>query len=383
MNISLELALIISESNFLTSTELDVFKSLVFHTNHQNFNCFPKETTIAADINSSVITVKRAIKSLQEKEVIRVSRTKDKQGFNRTNKYGLCLDFDFWYGKLKDNFSKINFYKIKEPALHSGSSINVFTKTRGALKSQDDNNATTESCQFSQGKKIVNNEILSHTEPQATRSEATEQTTGHNNKTTRKVININSRKEKAPAISLEQIKIDFKYDELIKVNSKTRIDIIDSIFDVIHKAINAPGNVIRVSNGNIKPKQYVINRLKKLTTDDLNAVIENIATGAEEIKNMGAYLLTCLVNFVDYASINLRHLVNKDLEQNAVSMNQQEETAEPATAQTADSQQDPVKTADSFPTCEQITDASGKVDYDALLRNMYPSFRAVPTATTA
>ncbi len=74
---------------------LAVYISLCRHANNDTQTCFPSRELIAKEIGSTVRTVGTAIKRLEKLEIIRVWKSKNKNGKYNNNKYTL-LDLSGW-----------------------------------------------------------------------------------------------------------------------------------------------------------------------------------------------------------------------------------------------------------------------------------------------
>lgn len=89
----LQMSADIQRSKALTPTEKAVYATLCLHCNDSIFSsyrdCFPSVKLIADETNCSVITVRRAIQSLKEHGVIKVIRTRQKDGRQGSNRYVL------------------------------------------------------------------------------------------------------------------------------------------------------------------------------------------------------------------------------------------------------------------------------------------------------
>jgi hypothetical protein len=359
----------IKNSGYLTATELDVFGALIDYADIKNHSCFPNLKTLAGDCQRTVRTIQNSINSLVNKGVLAKEPRFDPIYKGQTsNLYTLNLDKRFWYDKAKAYLEQKNKgHRRPSTALYS---------------------------QPTRTKAITNALAMSNDKPY-TENRQEQKSAINETKPRRKTI------KTAEIISMEQLRKDFRHDELLAA-APTRADIIDPLFEALYKVFNNRKDKTPVNKYTSKPTQWLISNIKALTIDSFKEIISNIAAGAEEIKNLGAYIMTCIVDHINKLAINLRHEVNADLRAGAGTKAAAEATepqqiisidangriclkAAPGRAAGEKTAQTPARSEAPAPseTIYKQAAAPAETDYDDILRQKYACFRTTAAAFTA
>jgi len=359
----------IKGSGYLTATEILVFDALISYADTNNCVCYPTLKSIAEQCQKTVRTIQRAIKSLVDKGVLtRAAQYREFDNSRTSNLYTLNLSAEFWNDKATA------YLEQKNKGRHRPSE---------ALYSH-----------IPRTKAITNALAMSNDKPY-TENRQEQKSAINETKPRRKTI------KTAEIISMEQLRKDFRHDELLAA-APTRADIIDPLFEALYKVFNNRNNETPVNKHLNKPTQWLISNIKALTIDSFKEIISNIAAGAEEIKNLRAYIMTCLVDHINKLAINLRHEVNADLRAGAGTKAAAEATepqqiisidangriclkAAPGRAAGEKTAQTPARSEAPAPseTIYKQAAAPAETDYDDILRQKYACFRTTAAAFTA
>lgn len=359
----------IKRSGYLTASELFVFDALISYADNNNHVCYPSLKTIAADCQKTVRAVQNTMNALISKGVLtRTAQYREFDNSQTSNLYTLNLDVDFWSDKAKA------YLEQKNKGRHLPSDT-LYSHNLGT-------------------KAITNAFAMSNDKPyKANRQE--QKSAINETKPRKKTI------KPAEIISMEQLRKDFRHDELLAA-APTRADIIDPLFEALYKVFNNRKDSTPVNKHTRKPTQWLISNIKALTIDSFKEIISNIAAGAEEIKNLRAYIMTCIVDHINKLAINLRHEVNADLRAGAGTKAAAEATepqqiisidangriclkAAPGRAAGEKTAQTPARPEALAPseTIYKQAAAPAETDYNELLRQKYACFRTTAAAFTA
>lgn len=356
-------------SGYITTTEIAILDALIPYADSKDLSCYPKLRTIANQCNKTVRTIQNSINSLVNKGVLaKEPRFNPEDKGQTSNLYTLNLDKQFWQDKAKAYLEQKNKGRRRpSTALYSH---NLRTKA------------------------ITNALAMSNDKPhKANRQE--QKSAINETKPRRNTI------KTAEIISMEQLRKDFRHDELL-AEAPTRADIIDPLFSVLYRVFNNRDELTPINKRTSKPTKWLISKIKELTIDSFREIISNIAAGAEEIKNLRAYIMTCLVDHINKLAINLRHEVNADLRAGAGTKAAAEATepqqiisidangriclkAAPGRAAGEKTAQTPARSEAPAPseTIYKRAAAPAETDYNELLRQKYACFRTTAAAFTA
>ena len=359
----------IEMSGLLTRTELILFFVLLQYAHTGSYKCFPSIKRLAAEAIMSVSTVKRALKSLTEKELLTVTPQKRKDGGKTTNLYTLQMDPKFWGIE-------------EEPAKKTSDSKTIISATTSAEEPAyyEEQYYPTELFYCAPKAKPKKNKI--------TNLKASEEVTNE-------------------TISMDEIKSKYNYSELVSSHMTMKDSIIDPLFRVLNLALNHKGDTIKINSKlNALTKDFVAH-INSLTADNLATIINRVNNDNNEINSYSSFLRTCIYNFIDEEPKNLRAEVMRDMKEGLVDMdsigfstNNAEDLISVGEVRPDGSMDINIIHADDGHTIEPseksaaaMTEAQepssekkaidkllgnpGKVDYDALMSTRNPWFRKI------
>lgn len=108
-----------------------------------------------------------------------------------------------------------------------------------------------------------------------------------------------------------QIRQIFDYGILINDHPLLK-DKIDSVFNILHTALNTKKDMIRVG-GEDKPTMVVVGKLMKLGYPEIMYCIEKYNEQTDRIKNPTAYMLTLLYNAKEQMNLDISNQVQHDM----------------------------------------------------------------------
>lgn len=220
-------------------------------------------------------TVIKALKGLEEKQIIiKQPRKSEQQGY-QSNLYTLCDNAEIWKCE--------NIEEMKTAANET-----EVEKSIRILKNA--------------GYTIIKEEMPDSDEPIKATSEPSTQLNQSDTINTTAI----SKKSQEERYTIDDIKELYEYDSLIIQYPQKQTDI-DIVFDILYNALNTQKKTIRV-NGEDKPCMVVIGKLMKLQPDDLIYAIDKYHEQTERIKNTKAYLLTILYHAREQAHLDLMNL---------------------------------------------------------------------------
>lgn len=111
--------------------------------------------------------------------------------------------------------------------------------------------------------------------------------------------------------TIDQIRQIFDYGILINDHPLLK-DKIDSVFNILHTALNTTKKTIRVG-GEDKPTMVVIGKLIKLGYPEIMYCIEKYSEQTERIKNPTAYMLTLLYHAKERMNLDISNQVQHDM----------------------------------------------------------------------
>ena len=123
---------------------------------------------------------------------------------------------------------------------------------------------------------------------------------------------INSEKcQELERYTIDQIRQIFDYDILVNDKPLWQRDI-DSVFSILHTALNTTKETIRVDREDM-PTKVVIDKLKKLDYSEIMYCIEKYNEQTDRIKNPTAYMLTLLYNAKEQMNLDISNQVQHDM----------------------------------------------------------------------
>lgn len=414
----------IKSSGLISATEFMILDSLISYADAKSCKCYPGINRLVEQAQKSIRTVERALRSMEIKGVIKCAPQFRKDGTQTTNLYTVNLDKGFW-GKLADLENCKKNERTPIPAdsvqgLRNNLNDNSDTIFDSDNKSREDTCQSPEKPEtahhepkkhgFSKGNHIFSPCKKNFEEVTLSHSKLCKATQSHSEKAAKKV-------KAAEIISMDEIRARYRYNDLVEAHKTMTDDIIDPLFNKIYYALNEKRETITVKKGVVMPTKAIAARINRLTQENLETIIKRVAEGFNEIKNLGAYLLNCLINFVDNTGLNIRREVNRDMLNGAAMPGAEEETADKElitvgdvlpdgriklniTRLGSDRSEASAAPLEEVPGAEEpisetlcmtqeeavdrLLSSPGKTDYEALMRIKDPSrFAALPAAYTA
>lgn len=281
------------QNELLTAEEKIIFialKSFVDFTKDNGGTqgeAYPTMETLCKLSSLSRPRATRTIKKLIEKKIVK----KIRRGLTKSNVYILSDYATMWACDNVEDMSAIadnQGIKPLTPAEH----IEALEKMGYTVQIKEKGLEN----EPSKGYKVTKKELVS---------------TGESNETssTQILSNYNIQHQKGQPISVDMIKKQVGYDEILLSSDVDQKDL-DAAVNIIHEAVTTTKESIRVG-GEDKPAQVIYSRLIKLNREDIIYVLkklEDVERGGKMIKNHEAYLLTQL-----YKAKDQRHLEYNNL----------------------------------------------------------------------
>ena len=274
-------------NDFLESDLLNYYEKMVFITlkkfaDNETMRAFPSLKTIHSITGISLSQVRRSIEHMEELGVLSVEHRTDKDRGHQSNLYTLYDYAEIWNVDSSENDVAAVADEISEAKLVAE------LKARGYT-------------------------VIKEKEPDKT--EPTKVTVEPSTKLNQfDIVNTTINSEKSQELeryTIEQIRQIFDYDILVNDKPLWQRDI-DSVFSILHTALNTTKETIRVS-GEDKPTMIVIGKLMKLDYSEIMYCIEKYSEQTERIKNPTAYMLTLLYNAKEQMNLDISNQVQHDM----------------------------------------------------------------------
>ena len=120
-----------------------------------------------------------------------------------------------------------------------------------------------------------------------------------------------AKSNSAVEIYREIIKDNIEYDHLIQ-NCKIDKDRLDEIVDLMLETVCTARKTIRIA-GDDYPAELVKSKFLKLNSSHIEFVLDCLHENTREVKNIKAYLLTCLMNSITTIGNYYQAKVNHDM----------------------------------------------------------------------
>ena len=245
------------ESKLLDWNEKRVFIILKKFADSDN-QCFPSVQTICQLSQLSKNTVKKALRSLEAKNIIKIEYREDKEkNKHQSNLYTLYDYPELWSTEDVETINStvdIEELRLFELAKKKGYKLEKEPETLQTNQKNNDSDSNTNTIDI---KKDNTNESKSQ-----------------------------------ERYTLNQIHQLFDYDTMLQDHPKQQSDI-DSVMNVLQNVMNTSKPTIRIA-GQDKPTMIVIGKLMKLDKNSIFYAIDKFAEQKERIKNPAAYMLTIL-----------------------------------------------------------------------------------------
>ena len=274
-------------NDFLESDLLNYYEKMVFITlkkfaDNETMRAFPSLKTIHSITGISLSQVRRSIEHMEELGVLSVEHRTDKDRGHQSNLYTLYDYAEIWNVGSSENDVAAVADEISEAKLVAE------LKARGYT-------------------------VIKEKEPDKT--EPTKVTVEPSTKLNQfDIVNTTINSEKSQELeryTIDQIRQIFDYDILVNDKPLWQRDI-DSVFSILHTALNTTKETIRVDREDM-PTKVVIDKLKKLDYSEIMYCIEKYNEQTDRIKNPTAYMLTLLYNAKEQMNLDISNQVQHDM----------------------------------------------------------------------
>lgn len=269
------------DSELLSGYEKLVFMAIKRHLNSESSQAFPSIKTICSHTGLSKPTVIKAIKSLEDKEILTVEHRESEDRGHISNLYTLVDFKEIW----------------KAP---SAKDMKAIAKTK----------------QYEWAKQIIEaagGRVVIEKEPGAAAPTKVTAEPDPINKHFDRDNNTKKWTESQPQerYSLDDIKELFEYSVMINDFPQLRADV-ENVITILHDTLNTSKKTIRIAGEDL-PAMPVIGKLMKLTRDEILYSIRKYAENLSPVKNPRAYMLTILYRAKEQYALDIQNQVNRNL----------------------------------------------------------------------
>lgn len=274
-------------NDFLESDLLNYYEKMVFITlkkfaDNETMRAFPSLKTIHSITGISLSQVRRSIEHMEELGVLSVEHRTDKDRGHQSNLYTLYDYAEIWNVGSSENDVAAVADEISEAKLVAELKARGYT----VIKEKEPDKTEPTKVTVEPSTKLNQFDIVNTT--------------------------INSEKcQELERYTIDQIRQIFYYDILVNDKPLWQKDI-DSVFSILHTALNTTKETIRVG-GEDKPTMIVIGKLMKLDYSEIMYCIEKYSEQTERIKNPTAYMLTLLYNAKEQMNLDISNQVQHDM----------------------------------------------------------------------
>lgn len=246
-----------------------------------NNQCFPSIKTLCKLSQLSRNTVKKTLKSMEEKKVIAIEHRKDKE--NSKSQSHLYTLYDY-------------------PELWNAESIEQTTETVDIEELQLFELAKKKGYRLEKERELASNT-----------DQSIEASTININKNSLTKNNTKKTEESQEKVqfSLPKIKDFYAYDKMIQEHPYQKQEI-DSVINILYTTLNTDKPTIRIS-GKYTNTEKVKEKLKKLNSELIIYVLEKFKEQTTKIKNPTSYLLTMLYHSLEQFPIDK---INQEAQKN-------------------------------------------------------------------
>lgn len=267
------------DSKLLSGYEKLVFIAIKRHLNSESSQAFPSIKTICSHTGLSKPTVVKAIKSLEEKEILAVEHRESEERGHMSNLYTLMDYKEMW----------------KAP---SAKDMKAIAKTK----------------QYEWAKQIIEaagGRVVIEKEPGAAAPTKVTAEPDPINKHFDRDNNTKKWTESQPQerYSLDDIKELFEYSVMINDFPQLRADV-DNVITILHETLNTTKKTIRIAGEDL-PAMVVIGKLMKLTHEQIIYSIQKYAESVSEVKNPRAYMLTILYRAKEQYALEIQNQISR------------------------------------------------------------------------
>ena len=273
-------------NDFLESDLLDKHEKLIYiaikrFADNDTLKAFPSLKTLHKITGISIRWIKKSIEHMEQLGVISVEHREDDEKGHQSNLYTLYDYAEIWNVGSSEDVAAVAD-EISEAKLVAELRARGYT----VIKEKEPDKTEPTKVTVEPSTKLNQFDIVNTT--------------------------INSEKcQELERYTIDQIRQIFDYD--ILVNDKPLWQRgIDSVFSILHTALNTTKETIRVS-GEDKPTMIVIGKLMKLDYSEIMYCIEKYSEQTERIKNPTAYMLTLLYNAKEQMNLDISNQVQHDM----------------------------------------------------------------------
>ena len=274
-------------NDFLESDLLDKHEKLIYiaikrFADNDTLKAFPSLKTLHKITGISIRWIKKSIEHMEQLGVISVEHREDDEKGHQSNLYTLYDYAEIWNVGSSENDVAAVADEISEAKLVAELKARGYT----VIKEKEPDKTEPTKVTVEPSTKLNQFDIVNTT--------------------------INSEKcQELERYTIEQIRQIFDYDILVNDKPLLQRDI-DSVFSILHTALNTTKETIRVS-GEDKPTMIVIGKLMKLDYSEIMYCIEKYSEQTERIKNPTAYMLTLLYNAKEQMNLDISNQVQHDM----------------------------------------------------------------------
>ena len=274
-------------NDFLESDLLDKHEKLIYiaikrFADNDTLKAFPSLKTLHKITGISIRWIKKSIEHMEQLGVISVEHREDDEKGHQSNLYTLYDYAEIWNVGSSENDVAAVADEISEAKLVAELKARGYT----VIKEKEPDKTEPTKVTVEPSTKLNQFDIVNTT--------------------------INSEKcQELERYTIDQIRQIFDYDILVNDKPLLQRDI-DSVFSILHTALNTTKETIRVS-GEDKPTMIVIGKLMKLDYSEIMYCIEKYSEQTERIKNPTAYMLTLLYNAKEQMNLDISNQVQHDM----------------------------------------------------------------------
>ena len=273
-------------NDFLESELLDKHEKLIYiaikrFADNDTLKAFPSLKTLHKITGISIRWIKKSIEHMEQLGVISVEHREDDEKGHQSNLYTLYDYAEIWNVGSSEDVAAVAD-EISEAKLVAELRARGYT----VIKEKEPDKTEPTKVTVEPSTKLNQFDIVNNT--------------------------INSEKsQELERYTIDQIRQIFDYDILVNNKPLWQRDI-DSVFSILHTALNTTKETIRVG-GEDKPTMIVIGKLMKLDYSEIMYCIEKYSEQTERIKNPTAYMLTLLYNAKEQMNLDISNQVQHDM----------------------------------------------------------------------
>lgn len=268
------------DSEFLSGYEKLVFMAIKRHLNSESSQAFPSIKTICSHTGLSKPTVIKAIKSLEDKDILMVEHRESEDRGHMSNLYTLVDYKEIWKAPNMKDMKAVAKTKQYEWAKQ------IIEAAGGRVVEIEKESGTTAPTKVT-------------VEPDSS------------NKHFDKNNNTKKWTESQPQerYTLEDIKELFEYSVMVNDFPELRADV-DNVITILYDTLNTTKKTVRIAGEDL-PSMTVIGKLMKLTRDEILYSIRMFNSSVSEIKNHRAYMLTILYRAKEQYALDIQNQITR------------------------------------------------------------------------